>query len=310
MATPAPYDEFALFHENASEFGLGWDGPPIVRREAVTLPGGRRVSALVWGGGAPELVLVHGTAQNAHTWDTVALGLRRPLVAVDLAGHGHSDWRDDAAYRPRELAADLAVVVAALAPDARGIVGMSLGGLTCVALAAHHPELVRRLVVVDITPGTNRKKAAAIIDFVNGPQTFPDFDAILARTVEHNPTRSVSSLRRGILHNARELPDGSWIWRYDRAGRTGSAEAAADGTVETMPRVDNASLWDEVAAVRAPVLLVRGGDSPVVDDDDVAELRRLQPGAEVVVVPGAGHSVQGDRPVELVGLIERFVFDE
>ena len=73
-------------------------------------------------------------------------------------------------------------------------------------------------------------------------------------------------------------------------------------------RLDNGRLWDAVAAVRAPLLLVRGSLSPVVDDDDVAELLRRQPAAEVVVVDGAGHSIQGDKPVELAALIERFVF--
>ncbi|HVF31655.1 MAG TPA: hypothetical protein VM933_01350, partial [Acidimicrobiales bacterium] len=85
------YDEFSYFSENAEEFGLPYDGPPAVRREAVELGDGRRLSALVWGTSAPELVLLHGGGQNAHTWDTVALALDRPLVAIDLPGHGHSD---------------------------------------------------------------------------------------------------------------------------------------------------------------------------------------------------------------------------
>ena len=88
-----PYDEFGLFHENAAEYGLPFDGPPDVRRVDVEVAPGRRVSSLQWGAntGHPELVLVHGGAQNAHTWDTVALALGRPLLAVDLPGHGHSD---------------------------------------------------------------------------------------------------------------------------------------------------------------------------------------------------------------------------
>ena len=86
-----PYDEFGLFHENAAEYGLPYSGPPDVRRVDVEVSPGRKVSSLVWGTGPPELVLVHGGAQNAHTWDTVALDLDRPLVAVDLPGHGHSD---------------------------------------------------------------------------------------------------------------------------------------------------------------------------------------------------------------------------
>ena len=101
MSERIEYDEFAYFHENASEFGLADDRPPVVRREFVDLPDGRRLSALVWGDGSPELVLVHGGAQNAHTWDTVALALDRPLVAIDLPGHGHSDGPDPATWFER-----------------------------------------------------------------------------------------------------------------------------------------------------------------------------------------------------------------
>src|SRR6516164_5684668 len=91
MAEMIPYDEVSDFHENASEFAIPYDGPPVVRRQAFPLGDGRSLSALVWGDAAPELVFLHGGAQNAHTWDTVALALNRPLVAIDLPGHGHSD---------------------------------------------------------------------------------------------------------------------------------------------------------------------------------------------------------------------------
>ena len=50
-------------------------------------------------------------------------------------------------------------------------------------------------------------------------------------------------------------------------------------------------------------MLVRGADSPVVDDEDVAELLRRQPETEVVVVEQAGHSIQGDQPLELAGIL-------
>jgi pimeloyl-ACP methyl ester carboxylesterase len=290
------YDEFGLFQENAHEYGVPWHGPPTVRREFVEVGGGRRVSALVWGKADPDLVLLHGGAQNAHTWDTVALALDRPLVAIDLPGHGHSDWRDDRSYWPADNAADVAMAVRELAPAPRLVVGMSLGGLTAIVLAARHPELVPRLVLVDVTPGVDRDKAAPIAAFIAGPERFATFDEILERTVAFNPTRSESSLRRGILHNAREHEDGTWTWRYDRV-------RLAEG--EDVP--DFRTLWDDVAKLTMPLLLVRGADSGVVGDEDVAELRRRQPDVRVESVEGAGHSVQGDRPVELARLTEGFL---
>lgn len=301
------YDEFSMFGENIAEYSLTASAHPVVSRVTTELADGRQVSALKWGSESPRLVLVHGTAQNAHTWDTVALALGMPLLAIDLPGHGHSDWRQDATYTPQTLANDLAPVVAQHAPDAVAIVGMSLGGLTCLALAHGNPSLVRHLVMVDITPGVTSKKAKAVLDFINGPQSFASFDELLARTKEHNPTRSESSLRRGILHNARQLDDESWEWRYDRRGRSNNENAPREGEGESAaPRPDSLVLWEAISSLHCELLLVRGGISPVVDDEDVAELKRRKPNAVVEVVDGAGHSVQGDRPVELAKILARF----
>ena len=293
-----PYDEFGYFADNASEVGLDYPGPPTVRRTSVEVAPGYRLSALVWGTGEPEYVFVHGGAQNAHTWDTTILAMGRPnAVAIDLPGHGHSDRRDDRNYHPATNAESIATVVAHLAPNAKAIIGMSLGGLTCYVLAARHPELARKLVIVDVTPGTNREKSSRITDFVNGPQSFESFDAILARTKEHNKERTESSLRRGILHNARQLDDGSWVWRYDRFERPAGAEAATDFT----------TMWSEVESIRCPILLLIGKSWSVVDDNDIARFREAQPSARVEHVEGAGHSIQGDQPVVLAGLIRQFV---
>lgn len=294
MSEHLSYDEFGLFHENAAEYGIAYDGPPTVRRESVDLGDGRSLSALVWGDGPAELVFLHGGAQNAHTWDTVALVLGCPLVAVDLPGHGHSDASLTSSTDVWTNAGDIAVAVRALAPDARAVVGMSLGGETALALADAHPEQVNAVVLVDITPGVDAEKAKAITAFVAGPESFPSFDDILVRTVEHNPTRTEASLRRGILHNALQRPDGSWVWRYRRF------------TEGTGP-ADFGSLWDALGRLDVPLMLVRGmRPQSVVDDADEAELLRRSPHARVEHLADAGHSVQGDTPLELADLIRDF----
>ena len=288
-----PYDEFSFFAENVAEYSLGVSAKPLVTRISHVLEDGRHVSALKWGSTAAKIVFVHGSAQNAHTWDTVCLALGEPILAVDLPGHGHSAWRDDGDYTPRSLAFDIAPIIEQHAPQAALVCGMSLGGLTTLALAYQRPDLVPRLMMVDITPGVTPEKAKAITDFVNGPQVFASFDDLLARTKEHNPTRSESSLRRGILHNARQLDDLSWVWRYDRR----SHPRREPGTQVA------AGMWEMIERLPCPLTLVRGGVSPVVDDADEAELRRRRPDATVHVVDGAGHSVQGDRPRELAALV-------
>nr|MBA2326604.1 alpha/beta hydrolase [Actinomycetota bacterium] len=193
-------------------------------------------------------------------------------------------------------AGDVAVALRTLAPDVPMVVGMSLGGLTAIALGARRPELVRKLALVDVTPGVDREKAAPIAAFIAGPESFESFDEILARTIEFNPTRSESSLRRGVLHNAVERDDGRWVWRYQRPR-----------LVETAEMPDFSTLWDDVSKLAMPLMLVRGTESGVVGDEDVAELRRRQPDVRVETVEGAGHSIQGDRPLELAQLLADFL---
>ena len=306
-----PYDEFSMFQDNAEEFGIPYAGPPVVRRESVEVEPGRRLSALVWGEGDPELVFLHGGAQNAHTWDTVALALGRPLVALDLPGHGHSDGGIQGSVDVRENAKDVAVAIRALAPNAQAVIGMSLGGMTTIALADHAPELVRRVVLVDVTPGVNESKSSTIAAFINGPESFDNFDDLLARTIEYNPTRTEASLRRGILHNAEQREDGSWVWRYQRfrAFEPTAAENVESG--EAPPHPNFGYLWDAVSRIQVPLLLTRGmREQSVVDDDDEVELLRRLPDAHVEHFEEAGHSLQGDTPVELAASIETFVFSE
>ena len=290
------YDEFSLFDENRREWGLSVPIPPV-QRFFVAVDGLRQISGLRWGEDEPELVLIHGGAQNAHTWDTVALALERPLLALDLPGHGHSDGSPYSGSAAASHATDVAVALDELIVPPRPLVGMSLGGMTSIIVAAERPDLVSRLVLIDITPGVNADKARHITDFVNGPKTFDDFDDLLARTIEHNPTRSVSSLRRGILHNAVQRSDGSWVWRHQQ-------HVTAD-----RPAPELGNLWEQLGSLTMPVTLVRGmATGSVVDDADEAELLRRLPEAQVVRVDGAGHSVQGDQPVVLADILERVCF--
>jgi pimeloyl-ACP methyl ester carboxylesterase len=314
VADRVDYDEFGLFHENAAEYGLPYAGPPAVRRVFAEVAPGRRLSALAWQDREPELVLLHGGAQNAHTWDTVAMALDRPLVAIDLPGHGHSDGPGD---RPEgQLSAvgnavDVAAAIRQLAPRARAVVGMSLGGLTTIALTAAAPELVRKVVLVDILPGTRSERSRHITDFVTGPPSFASLDELLERTARFNPGRSRSALRRGILHNAEQQPDGTWVWRWARQRPAASAPPASApgpaGPEAAAVRYDQ--LWAAVSSITVPVLLARGlRPDSVLGDEQEEELRRRLPAAQVVHVAEAGHSLQGDTPLELAALIQGFVF--
>jgi pimeloyl-ACP methyl ester carboxylesterase len=181
-------------------------------------------------------------------------------------------------------------------------------------------------MLVDVLPGLKARRSQHIGDFVNGPASFASLDELLERTIAFNPSRSRSSLRRGIVHNAQQQPDGTWVWRWARhrgpaaprgqaaTGQAGAGQAGAGqaGAGPASPAADGtryAELWAPLAEITVPLLLVRGicPDS-VLDDDDERELRRRVPPAQVVHVAEAGHSVQGDAPLEFAAIIEDFVF--
>jgi len=298
------YDEFGLLHENAAEWDIPFERQPVVTRTSLALPSGQKLSYLRWGEGDPELVFLHGGAQNAHTWDTVMLALGRPAVAVDLPGHGHSDRRADRDYGPWQNATAVATLMESVAPAVRCVTGMSLGGATTIRLASQRPDLCRRAVFVDVTPQINdpsRQLTTAergTVSLIAGPPVYDSFEEMAEAAVALSPYRAAAGVRRGVRHNARRLDDGRWTWRYDLFGPpTGEGGPAW---------VDFTSLWEDVSAITVPALLVRGGLSPFVPDEDLAEMRRRLPSLDVVVVDGAGHAVQSDRPLVLADLIRTF----
>ena len=288
----AELSEFSLLSENAEQAGVAGPLPEVERVETDTANG--RVSALRWGAAPPRIVFLHGGGQNAHTWDTVIVGLGEPALAVDLPGHGRSGWREDGDYSPRHNADAIAPVLRELAPDADLIVGMSLGGLTAIRVGAIAPDLVRELVLVDVTPSALHRYAEltteqqGTVALVQGDREFPSFQAILDQTVAAAPHREVKALRRGVFHNSRRLDNGNWAWRYD--------------AIRVVP--DFGDLWNDVDALTAPVTLIRGGTSPFVSDDDATELaKRTTHFRDTHVVENSGHSVQSDQPRALIDLL-------
>jgi len=292
-------DEFSMLADNLQEVGLDVKIPSPRRRYA-NVGGGRRIAAIIWGESPPEIALLHGGAQNAHTWDNVALALQLPVVAVDLPGHGRSDWHPERDYSVRTMSVDVAEALRHLAPKASMLVGIGLGAPIALGTADVLGPSIDRLVMVDSVagvhvPGGERppSQAATNVAAFTAHERFDSFEAMLNTTMAYNPGRTERSLRRGLLHNAHVMADGSWTWRWDPAQR-----APRDFAFE--------ALTEALGRFEGPVLLVRGEQSDVVTLDAVDAFKRQHSRSRLVTIAGGHHAVQGNRPLELAQAVRSF----
>ena len=265
---------------------------PSAERLSLTLGSGRIISALRFGGDAPVVTFLHGAGLNAHTFDTTILALGLPSLSIDLPGHGDSSWRDDANYGPRTMADDVAQAIAAWTDIPQVLVGQSLGGLTAAVVAARHPELVRTLVMIDITPGLDQGSVGQVRGFLDGASDFASRDEIVERAMSFGLGGSREDTERGVFLNTRVRDDGRVIFKHHFANLGGLPPADSMNMVP---------MWEDLAAVAAPITLVRGDRGYVTGANAEALIERV-PGTSVITV-AAGHNVQEDVPVELGGII-------
>ncbi|MCC6847995.1 MAG: alpha/beta hydrolase [Deltaproteobacteria bacterium] len=253
---------------------------------------------LDWGtAGHPPLLCLHGITQTAHSWDEVAPSLARAhhVRALDQRGHGDSTWPTDGDYRLATQSRDVERFVETTLGAPTVVVALSMGGLVALTLTARRPDLVRALVVVDIAPEVRRGGVDNIRNFVAGTDELDTFEEFVARAHAFNPRRSLDNIRERLHHNLRQLPSGRWTWKYDPALRDPARAGTGIG-----------ELWERAAGIRCPVLIVRGGESDILDPEVAARFGGVV-GAEVRTVPGAGHSVMGDNPSGFLAAVEPFL---
>jgi len=136
-------------------------------------------------------------------------------VALDQRGHGDTDWAHDSDYSIGTSLADTKGFVDHLGLDKFILVGMSLGAINSLAFAIAHPERLSHLVIIDAGPEVRRPGSSRIRDFVIAVQETVTVEAIIEKALEFNPRRDPVILRRSLMHNLRQQPDGTWKWKYD-----------------------------------------------------------------------------------------------
>lgn len=266
-------------------------------RLTLTGSGGLKLAADAYGDPRDRTVLLfHGGGQTRHSWRGTATTLVAAgwyAVAVDLRGHGASEWSPDQAYELDHFAGDVRRVAEQF--DEPVLVGASLGGISALtAIGEADARIASGLVLVDIVVRPEPEGVRRIRDFMrSGIDGFADLDEVAAAIAAYLPQRRRTPNREGLLKNVRKRPDGRWTWHWDPAffhrvdQEPGEPTA---GEFSPQDRLDRAA-----RRIGVPTLVVRGEASDVVTDSAVEEMLRLVPGARSVVVPGAGHMVAGDQ---------------
>jgi pimeloyl-ACP methyl ester carboxylesterase len=266
-------------------------------RDGTTTLNGLRFHFLDWGtAGEPPMLLLHGGAQTAHSWDEVAPDLRRDhhVLALDQRGHGDTEWAPEGRYRREDFVADVRAFIDDRDWEAPTLVALSLGGLNAIAFAAAHRDRVAGLVVVDVAPTISPSGGQAIRAQL-AVHDFASFEEAVERAHAFNPRRSLENIRTRLGHALRQRADGRWVYKFDPNIGSGGLEA------------DFERLWEQLRSLECPTLLVRGAESAILARETAARFLRELPGSAVVEVPGAGHSVMGDNPGGFVSAIRPFL---
>jgi 2-succinyl-6-hydroxy-2,4-cyclohexadiene-1-carboxylate synthase len=248
---------------------------------------GRTLHALREDGQGEWVVLVHGFTQTLAAWEPVAARLRARwrLLRVDLPGHGGS-----AAVRAGF--GEAAALLGACGGRA-AYAGYSLGGRLCLRLALDRPELVRALVLLGASPGiadpaerARRRRA----------------DEALARAVERDGVAAF--LDRWLAGPLFATLPPERAGRRDRLANTPEGLAAA---LRLLGAGAQPPLWDRLAGLRCPTLLVAGALDAKFAAAAAAMAAAVGPTARLALVPGAGHAAHLERPAEVATLLQEFL---
>jgi len=264
------------------------------------LEGSPRLHYLEWNPpGRPTVILLHGSTANAWWWRPVARAISPAfrLLALDQRGHGDSEWVRPPAYSPRQYAHDLARFAENAVPgsDLPIIVGHSLGGMSVLAFARHHPGRARAVVVIDVAVTSSRSRDRYLRRLRALPTvTYPDLETAKAR---FRLMPSEGSVPAQTLHEIAEKS----------LARTGEGRFTLKFDRESFFRGDGIQVLETLREIHIPTLLVRAERSRIMTADDARAAAELNRGTRLVTIPDAHHHVLLEKPAALARVIEDFI---
>ncbi len=309
MTSPA-FDYRERMRACAEAIELG--APAItVPADHVVMLGGLQFHYLDWGNAhLPHLVLLHGGGLTAHTWDMAALLLRDQyhLVALDLRGHGDTDWTPDEHINDDLndlMYGDVQLFLDHLGHERMTLAGMSLGGVASMRYAAEHPDRVEALVMVDVGPESMREAGQATQAFHRETDVLERFEDFLDRAVKFNPLRKREHIEYSLTHSLKQTPEG-WTWKQDPRPRDNGALVPEAERIASSER-RAAELWTAVRAITAPTLVLRGEHSRGLAPDVAERVVQEMNDARLVTVAGATGYIPGDRPKDFAREVHAFL---
>ena len=282
----------------AQRHGVPDDALVLPAEALVRRASGPALHYLEWPGhtaGAPDLLMLHGGGLHAHTFDLTGnlLRHRARCLALDLRGHGDSDWVEPSSYGSDAICGDIDAVVAALNLKDVVLVGHSLGGMAAMVWAGRRPAVLRGLAIVDVAPEMGQAGIGSVGDFVSSAQSFADLEELDTYLAEAFPTNTPGS--DGMAANLRWADDGRLAFKHD------TRQFAA------MTLALNDELRRLVRAIDCPTKILRGERSKVTSAAAAAELAELIPGASWTTIANAGHTIQSSNPVSLAAELASFL---
>ena len=249
----------------------------------------------------PTILMLHGGGQNRHSWKNTGQILADAgfhVVALDSRGHGDSDRSPTANYSLETLTGDTLQVIYQIGRPV-ALIGASMGGLTSLPVAHEAgPELVTKLVLVDVVPRFEKSGSARIRDFMfSGIDGFTSLEEAADAVAAYLPHRARPRSVEGLKKNLR-LRDGKWFWHWDPAFLT----APGDDPFERAEMLEHAAINLEI-----PILLIRGKLSDVVSTEGVQDFLQKVPGAQFVELSDAGHTAAGDDNDAFTDAVVQFV---
>lgn len=246
------------------------------------------------------VVCVHGLSRQGRDFDVLARALQphARVVAVDVAGRGHSDrLNDPSGYQVPTYAADIAQLLMHLRaqqPQARiDWVGTSMGGLIGMALAAQPGLGIRRLVLNDVGPVIQWEALQRIGSYVGTDPSFDteqqaiDYLATISTGFGPHTPEQWAALSRPMLRQR----EGRWWLHYDPAIAAPFRQMAADAqAARQAAQTGEAQLWSLFDAITCPTLLLRGADSDLLSAATAQLMSQRGPRPKVITWPGVGHA--------------------